>query len=199
MKIQKKAENNIFFIDFETDRKRRKELAEIIIDSYSISGFWLGSIPIPFLDKKLLQNSRGNMINMIIGIYKLVIEKEKYEKNGSQLLGVLANTTSNIFTTSGIVGTTMITFNPLLSILSLPLGISVGSAIAFVKGITSQKETKKIGEKLIKELDGKYAEINIIDKYDNLANQLINNSNKLERFPNMIKDKWYDVSIHKGT
>ena len=150
MKIQKEAENNIFFIDFETDRKRRKELAEIIIDSYAISGFWLGSIPIPFLDKKLLQNSRGNMINMIIGIYKLVIEKEKYEKNGSQLLGVLANTTSNIFTTSGIVGTTMITFNPLLSILSLPLGISVGSAIAFVKGKTSQKETKKIGEKLIK-------------------------------------------------
>ena len=55
-----------FFVDFETDRKNRKDEALRIVKSYEKTGFWLAFIPIPFYNMYLQEKSREEMIIMKI-------------------------------------------------------------------------------------------------------------------------------------
>ena len=78
--IKEAIKDNIFFIDFESDRKKKYGLALKIVDSYRKSAIWWGSIPIPILDYYLPKLSRERMIKEIGDIYEDVIKKRIKEK-----------------------------------------------------------------------------------------------------------------------
>ena len=61
---------------------KRKEALKII-DSYKLSNFGLGMIPIPLLDKKLTKESRLRMINQILEIYSPAFQF--YKKNSKEM------------------------------------------------------------------------------------------------------------------
>lgn len=77
--IKKEIEHNIFFIDFENDRANRKTLANNIVKSFKTPGFWLSTIPIPFLNEYLSRKSKEKMISEIVRIYEFVIPKRMEE------------------------------------------------------------------------------------------------------------------------
>lgn len=77
--IKKEIKRNIFFIDFANDRENRKTLAYNIVKSFKTPGFWLSTIPIPFLNEYLSRKSKEEMIAQIVRIYDFVIQKKMEE------------------------------------------------------------------------------------------------------------------------
>ena len=199
--IKRTIKDNIFFIDFENDRKEKKRMAQKILRSFEMSAFWWGAIPIPLLDKYLAKKSREKMIFKITKIYDIVVKKREHEKTlkkykpkEDQLGRFTTNSFSDIMTIEGIMNGLSIGFDSIF----LPLGITIGVAISYVTGKISQIEAEKIGEQIIDEFDKEYAKINILDKYYDIAEKLNNNFKLIEKFPYIFKDEWYDIDIHKN-
>ena len=82
--IKEAIKDNIFFIDFETDRERKYNLALKIVDSYKNSAFWWGLTPIPILDAYLSKLSRERMIKEISKIYEIVVENRIKKKTAKE-------------------------------------------------------------------------------------------------------------------
>ena len=171
--IKKEIKDNIFFIDFETDRKRKYNLALKIVDSYKKSAFWWGSIPIPILDWYLSKLSRERMIKEIRKIYEIVFEN-RIEKEMNEEYKYF------IYDASAIV-------KPLPIIYFVP---------PFTSAKSNENKTLIIGEGIVNELDTEYAKIYIIDKYFDLAKKLNKNFDMLKEFSILFKENfWYDIKI----
>ena len=165
--IKEAIKDNIFFIDFETDRERKYNLALKIVDSYKKSAYWWGLNPIPFLNLYLSKLSRERMIKEISKIYEIVVKNRIKKKIAKEY---------EDFTKNG----NLINFFCQSSHLSL----------------VNENKTLKIGEKIVNEFDMEYAKIDIIDKYFDLAKKLNKNFDILKEFSILFKENfWYDIKI----
>lgn len=173
IKIIKEAiKDNIFFIDFETDRKKKYDLALKIVDSYRKSAFWWGMIPLPFLNSYLSLLSRKRMIKEISSIYEIVVKNRIKEKNNKEYKE----------------------YNEIGQIIN-PIFILLMSTA----GILNKKKTMELGLKIVDEFDKEYGKINIIDKYFDFAQKLNQNFDILKEFPILFKQNyWFDIQIHKN-
>lgn len=170
--IQEEIKNNIFFIDLETDRNTKYNRSLEILYSYEKSAFWWGLVPI--LDDYLSKLSRIRMINKISEIYKSVVLKRIKEKNIKEYNKGERKTFVDLKYTAYL----------------LPIQI-------LLKSFENQIFTQNLGIKVINEFDKEYAEINIIDRYYNIAKRLDNNFNTIKTFSSCFKNKfWYDIKIH---
>lgn len=79
--IKNEIKDNIFFLDFENDRDKKKKLAQKIVESYQTPGFWWSTIPIPFLNEHLARKSKEKMVKEISEIYNIVIKKKLKDLN----------------------------------------------------------------------------------------------------------------------
>ncbi len=173
--IKEAIKDNIFFIDFETDRKRKYNLASKIVDSYKKSAFWWGLIP--FLNLYLSKLSRERMIKEISKIYEIVVKNRIKKKTAKEYKEFIFNFQKN---------TTKLDFQIIsfISYLMVPV-------LPFNK-----YKTLEIGEKIVNEFDMEYAKIDIIDKYFDLAKNLNKNIDILKEFSILFKENfWYDIKI----
>ena len=170
--IKDKIKNNIFFVDFETDRKNRKEEALRIVKSYENTGFWLAFIPIPFYNMYLQEKSREEMINELGKIYHIVLRKRIENKtikyyNDNKFLEIYENA-KNFFW-------------------------RVIESYPFI----NDKVVRKLGNIVVDEYDNEYAKIGILDKYKDVAEILKSNFNKIKEFCDILKiNDWYDITLH---
>ena len=175
--IKEAIKDNIFFIDFETDRKRKYNLASKIVDSYKKSAFWWGLNPIPFLNLYLSKLSRERMIKEISKIYEIVVKNRIKKKTAKEYKEFIFNFQKN--TTKGDFQ--IISFISYFIVPVLPF---------------NEYKTLKIGEKIVNEFDMEYAKIDIIDKYFDLAKKLNKNFDILKEFSILFKENfWYDIKI----
>ena len=171
--IKEAIKDNIFFIDFETDRKRKYNLALKIVDSYKKSAFWWGFIPIPILDWYLSKLSRERMIKEIRKIYEIVFEN-RIEKEMNEEYKYFIYDASSI---------------------AKPLPIFYFDP-PFTSAKSNENKTLIIGEGIVNELDTEYAKIYIIDKYFDLAKKLNKNFDMFKEFSMLFKENfWYDIKI----
>ena len=198
--IKQEIKNNIFYTDYETDRKNKKQLAEDILDKYKKYTFAWGMIPIPFLDSYLSNKSREKMILEIGNIYSVVIKKRQEENNSKEYeedkpnARNIGNTASRI---TSIVGALFQIGQFSLKTIFFVGGIGIGLLTSLITGGLSLKETLKIGQDIIDEFDKEYVKINIIDIYYDLAKKLNDNFQMLRNFPNDFDNGWYDIDINQ--
>ena len=167
--IKETIKNNIFYIDYETDREAKYNLALKIVDSFTSSAFWWGVNPVPILCSYLSKLSRKRMIKEIGEIYEVVVENRLKEKNNKEYQEPY-----------------------LCSKFPIPL---LGNII---DGLDNKHFTLSVGKKIVDEFDKDYAKIDIIDKYYNLATIYKDNFNILKEFPLLFKEKyWFDVNIYQ--
>ena len=192
---------------------KRKEALEII-DSYKISNFGLGMVPIPLLDKKLTKGSRLRMINQILEIYSPAFqlvkknnkEMSKIYENEEQLLRALLNGLGDFTLAAGIgceVAATSLRaifnfFKCIPKFASGAVGGIVTVIISLATGYQSYRDVEKLGNQIIDFLEKKLNELNIFDIYYDSAKKYNKAISQLDKFAAFFDDSHeikYDCDI----
>ena len=190
----------------------KKEEALEIVEEYKTSNFFLGTIPIPYLDKSLTRNSRLKMINQIFEIYSPVFKSNNnkrgnanIDENEDEMQRALLNGLGDLSLAAGIgceVASSLgFVSNILKAIPKLASGIAgvvVTLAISAGTGYKSMKDVETLGNQIIDYLEQEFIKLNIFDIYFDSAKKYNKTLEKLEKFASYFSNEHdikYDCDI----
>jgi len=195
--IQELAKSNIFFTDIKIQRNKLREEALKKISTFE--KFFFFSNPFNFKSTKF-NKKLEKLIYEISQIYDDV-NKYRKEKNENKQYDTSQLSHKKKYISKGIFD-----FISVTGLLLTPANLILGPVIAIMPnligsifmGNNDKKQIIKIARDIIEEYDKQYGKITIVDKYKMIANNLIENLNKIENFCSLLETKyWYDITMNE--